>query len=257
MELDGKRIIVTGGAQGIGASIVHAYTRAGASVGAMDVKEEFVAKVAEEASARGPGTAHFTRCDVADQAEVRAAFRAFADAHGGLDVLVNAAGIELRSPAEDISEDDWDRTFDVNVKGTFFTNQLAFSLMKETGGAIINFASGAGVNGFPQHGHYAASKGAVLSWTRTAAAEWGRYGITVNSICPGMWTPMYDAHRSRLSAEELVVHDAQIAAVTPIDGRLGDPDRDLAPFMVFMASDGARYITAQTLVVDGGRTVAR
>jgi NAD(P)-dependent dehydrogenase (short-subunit alcohol dehydrogenase family) len=257
MELDGKRIIVTGAAQGIGASLVHAYTRAGASVGALDVKEDLGTQVAEKASARGPGTAAFIRCDVARHTEVRAAFGAFADAHGGLDVLVNAAGIELGSPAEDISENDWDRTFDVNVKGTLFTNQQAFALMKQTGGAILNFASGAGVNGFPQHAHYAASKGAVLSWTRTVAAEWGKYGITVNSLCPGMWTPMYDAHRGRLTADELVVHDAQIAASTPIDGRLGDPDRDLAPFMVFMASDGARYITAQTLVVDGGRTVAR
>src|SRR5690606_33879013 len=152
---------------------------------------------------------------------------------------------------------DWDRLFLVNTKGTFITNQVAFRWLRERGGAILNFASGAGVLGYKDHGHYAASKGAVLSWTRTIAMEWGKYDITANAICPGMWTPMYEETRSRLSPEQLAAHDARLAEITPIGGKLGDPRRDLAPFMVFLASPGAHFITGQTLVCDGGRTIVR
>ncbi|MET7401020.1 SDR family NAD(P)-dependent oxidoreductase [Dactylosporangium sp. NPDC005572] len=257
MELTGRRIIVTGGAQGIGGTLVTAYARAGAIVGALDIKADEGCKTAEQASEAGPGSAYFYQCNVADSDSVRSAFDAFSEVAGGLDVLVHAAAIEMVGPAEDITVEDWDRVFAVNTRGTMLTNQAAFRLLRDGGGAILNFASGAGVRGYAQHGQYAASKGAVLSWTRTVAYEWGRYGITVNSICPGMRTPMYQATRDHLSGEDLARHDARIAATTPIDGRLGDPMRDLAPLMVFLATPGARYITGQVLVCDGGRTMVR
>jgi NAD(P)-dependent dehydrogenase (short-subunit alcohol dehydrogenase family) len=95
----------------------------------------------------------------------------------------------------------------------------------------------------------------VLGWTRTVAKEWARYGITVNALAPGMWTPMYDAHRAKFSPQETAEHDRMMAMMIPLGGRLGDPDRDLAPFLVFMVSDGARFITGQTLAVDGGMLI--
>jgi len=257
VDLNGRRIIVTGGGGGIGAALVRAYVREGAHVGSLDVALDGAREVAETATAEGPGQAVASHCDVADRGSVVGAFDAFTAEHGGLDVLVHTAGIEKKAAAEDITEADWDRIFDVNVKGTLFTNQVAFGALRAGGGAILNFASGAGVRGYADHGHYAASKGAVLSWTRTVAAEWGGHGITVNALCPGMWTPLYEATRATYSEEGLAAHDAALVQSTPIDGRLGDPDRDLAPFMVFMASEGARFITGQTLVVDGGRTMVR
>jgi NAD(P)-dependent dehydrogenase (short-subunit alcohol dehydrogenase family) len=117
---------------------------------------------------------------------------------------------------------------------------------------IINFGSGAGIRGQRGSAHYAAAKGAVMAWTRTVAQEWAPHGISVNSIVPAMWTPMYDAHRARMSPEQLAVHDLTMRHVIPLGGRLGDPDRDMAPVLVFLAGDGARFMTGQAIAVDGG-----
>lgn len=142
--------------------------------------------------------------------------------------------------------------FDVNARGTLHTNQAAFPHLREHGGRILNFASAAGVMGLPGCAHYSAAKAAVLGWSRTIAKEWAGYGITVNALAPGMWTPMYEAHRARLDAQQLKAHDEMMARAIPLGGRLGDPDRDMAPVLVFLLSDGARFITGQTLAVDGG-----
>src|SRR5579885_3482688 len=112
--------------------------------------------------------------------------------------------------------------------------------------------SAASLRGQRGGAHYTAAKAAVLAWTRTAAQEWARYGITVNAILPAMWTPMYEAYRARLSPEELAMHDLGLQHAIPLGGRLGDPARDLAPLMVFLAGDGARFITGQAFCVDGG-----
>ncbi|MCE0767803.1 SDR family oxidoreductase [Pseudonocardia kujensis] len=255
MQLDGRRIIVTGGAQGIGAALVAAYVREGARVGSLDLQREEGEAVV--AAATGPGRATFRYCDVSDRVSVDAAIDAFVDDLGGLDLLVNVAGIERRAPAEEIDPAEWEHVFAVNATGTLYTNQAAFRHLREHGGAILNFASGAAVRGYPNGAHYAAAKGAVLSWTRTVAMEWGRYGITVNALCPGVETPMAAAARERLTPEQHEEARIRMAANTPIDGKLGDPDRDLVPFLVFLASPGARFITGQTLVVDGGRTMVR
>jgi NAD(P)-dependent dehydrogenase (short-subunit alcohol dehydrogenase family) len=257
MQLVDKRIIVTGGAQGIGEAIVRAYVEEGGRVASLDVKDAEAAKIVEELNAEGAGSCTYAHCDVSSRDEVEAAFRSAVDFLGGLDVLVHAAAINLKGHAEDLTESAWDAIFDINAKGTLFTNQAAFRYLREHGGTILDFASGAGVRGLPNAAHYAASKGAVLAWVRTVAFEWGKHNIRVNAICPGMWTPMYQATRDQLSAEELVAHDAGMAASTALGRRQGDPSTDLAPFMVFMASDGANYITGQTMVVDGGRTMAR
>src|SRR5579875_2975990 len=239
MLLAGRRIIVTGGASGIGAATALAYVREGARVAVLDIDDAGGQRVAAEAGA----AACYEPCDVADRAVAWL---------GGLDALVHAAGVERAAPAEEITEADWDLVLGVNAKGTLFTNQAAFRHLRARGGRIINFGSAAALRGQRGGAHYAAAKAAVLAWTRTAAQEWARYGITVNAILPAMWTPMYEAYRARLSPEELAMHDLGLQHAIPLGGRLGDPARDLAPLMVFLAGDGARFITGQAFCVDGG-----
>jgi NAD(P)-dependent dehydrogenase (short-subunit alcohol dehydrogenase family) len=259
MQLDGKRIIVTGGAQGIGASAVRAFTREGAAVASLDVLDGAGREAAAAAGRQGPGAAHFRHCDVSSREEVRDAFGASVDDLGGLDALVHAAGVERASPAELTTDQEWDLIMDVNLRGTFLTNQEAFPYLRDAGGGrILNFGSGAAMVPYVGGAHYSASKAGVASWTRTIAHEWGRHGITANALAPAMWTPMYSDHRARLTAEGRIdAHDAQMAAMIPMGGRLGDPDADLAPVLVFLLGDGARFITAQIIPVDGGMVPVR
>jgi NAD(P)-dependent dehydrogenase (short-subunit alcohol dehydrogenase family) len=257
MQLKGKRIIVTGGARGIAASAVRAFAEEGAQVASFDIIDDLGEKVAAEASKRGPGTVRFYHCDVSSRSEVQNAFDSAIGNLRGLDALVNVAGVERTAPAEEITDKDWDLIFNVNVKGTLYTNQAAFKHLRDHGGRILNFGSQAGMNGMPGAAAYSAAKGAVIAWTHTVAQEWGKYGITVNAIVPGMWTPMYEEHRARLSPEELTAHDAIMASLIPLGGRLGQPDRDIAPVLVFLVGDGARFITGQIIPVDGGLSMVR
>lgn len=248
MLLEGKRIVVTGGASGIAAATVRAYAREGATVWSLDVADDKGRAVAEAAGPR----VTYRHCDIARRHEVFAVIDEAAGAMGGLDVLANVAAVERGTPAEDIPDDEWDLVFAVNVKGTLYTNQAAFGHLKEGGGAIVNFGSGAGIRGQRGSAHYSASKAAVMAWTRTVAQEWARYGIRVNSVVPAIWTQMYDEYRARMSEQERMVHDMAMAHVIPLGGKLGDADRDAAPVMVFLASDASRFITGQAIPVDGG-----
>jgi NAD(P)-dependent dehydrogenase (short-subunit alcohol dehydrogenase family) len=247
-QLEGKRVIVTGGASGIGAATVRAYVKEGASVVSLDVDDEGGRKVVGEAGS----PARYLHCDIADRKNVADVFAQAVDHLGGLDVMANVAGVERRTPAEDIEDDEIDLILGVNVRGTIYTNQAAFRHMKDHGGRIINFGSGAGIRGQAGSAHYSASKGAVMSWTRTVAQEWAKYGITVNSVVPAIWTPMYDAWRSRMSDQERTIHDMAMQHIVLIGGKLGDPDRDMAPVMVFLASDASHFMTGQCFAVDGG-----
>ncbi|MBA1204319.1 SDR family oxidoreductase [Pseudomonas capeferrum] len=246
MQLAGKRIVVTGGNRGIGAAVVKAFVEQGAQVINLDLAESAMVE------GQGGGWARTRVCDISQRESVDSAFAWANEQLQGLDVLVHAAGIAPNARADAITLDDWESVFAVNARGTFLTNRAAYELLKSTGGRIINFASAAGVLGQPGKAHYAASKGAVLAWTRTVAREWGPLGITVNAIAPAMWTPMYEATRASMSAEQLQQHDAYMAGQVPIGGRLGEPARDLAPVLVFLAGDGSRFVTGQTLMIDGG-----
>lgn len=248
MLLEKKRIIVTGGASGIGAAMVRRFVGEGARVVSLDVNDADGQRVANAAGDK----ATFMHCDVANRQEVAAAFDRAAQSMGGLDVMANVAGVEKRTPAEDIADDEWDLIFDVNVKGTLYTNQAAYRHMREHGGRIINFGSGAGIRGQAGSAHYSASKGAVMSWTRTVAQEWAKHRITVNSVVPAIWTPMYDAYRSRMSDQERMIHDMAMQHVIPLGGKLGDPDADAGPVMIFLASDLSHFMTGQCFAVDGG-----
>ena len=258
MQLDGVRVIVTGGARGIGEATVRAYAAEGARVASLDVLDELGQQVAEEAGAKGPGTARYYHCDISDRSVVDATFAAVSREFGGLDVLANVAGVEGHGPAAEISDEEWDRVFDVNVRGTVYTNQAAYRAIRDDGGGrIINVGSDAALLANAGVGHYSASKGAVMSWTRSIASEWAPFGITANSLVPAMWTPMYEQFRSHLTTEALDAHDARMAGVIPLGGKLGDPERDLAPVMVFLASEGARFITGQLIAVNGGLNTVR
>ncbi|MEV7228776.1 MULTISPECIES: SDR family NAD(P)-dependent oxidoreductase [Polymorphospora] len=243
-QLDGRRIIVTGGAQGIGAAVVAGYVAEGARVAALD----------RQFGTAGTTPDHIVRrhCDVSDRAEVTTVFDEVVSLLGGLDVLVNVAGVERGGPSAEIPDTDWDAVFDINAKGTRNTNAAAFAHLKDAGGAIINFGSRSGIVGVPEQAAYSASKAAVHVWTRAVAQEWAPYNITVNAVAPAMWTGMYDDYRGRLNAEELARHDAMMSAQIPIGGKLGNPAMDLVPLMVFLAGDGAHFISGQSFPVDGG-----
>jgi NAD(P)-dependent dehydrogenase (short-subunit alcohol dehydrogenase family) len=257
MRLEGTRIIVTGGARGIGEACVRVFVREGARVVSLDVLDAAGQAIAAQAQIAGPGTATFLHCDIAQRSDVDTAFEQALAWLGGLDVLANVAGVERRAPATDITDDEWDLVFDVNVKGTLHTNQAAYRAMQADGGRILNFGSDAGLAPYPNGGHYSASKGAVMSWTRTVAAEWAPHGITVNTVVPAIWTPMYEEYRARLDPEELARHDAGMRASVPLGGRLGDAERDLGPVMVFLASGDSHFITGQIISANGGIGMVR
>ena len=249
--VEGKRIIVTGGASGMGATMVRGYVRGGAHVASFDI-DPAGAKVAADAAATGPGSVDFIACDVGSEGSVAEAVAHAVERLGGLNVLVHAAGICPRSTIEDMTLSEWERVMLVNATSTFLLNRAVFSHLREHGGKIINFASGMGVLGTENPAHYAASKGAVLAWTRSVARAWGKYRITANAIAPAIWTPMYEQKRASMTPDQLAAHDAEQAQKRLIGGKLGDPDRDFMPMMLFLASDGSNYLTGQTYKIDGG-----
>jgi NAD(P)-dependent dehydrogenase (short-subunit alcohol dehydrogenase family) len=257
MQLEGRKIIVTGGARGIGASTVRSLVAEGADVAALDILDDLGTENAAAATKEGPGTARYYHCDIARRSDVESAFTAATADLGGLDVLAAIAGVERGAPAESLSDEDARLIMDVNVHGTIITNQVAFGYLKDRGGAIVNVGSDAGLAGYRGLAAYGASKGAVMAWTRNAALEWGQYGITVNALVPAIWTPMYEEHRARMTPEQLADHDAAMARSIVIGGKLGDPVRDLGPVMVFLAGVGARFVTGQIIAANGGTGMSR
>ena len=255
MQLEGKRIIVTGSASGMGSATLRAYVREGAHVIGMDVTDEAGAQVSNEASKVGPGRADYMHVDVSDRSSVETAFANAVAEMGGLDVLAHPAAIHRSSNANDVSVEDWDLMFAVNVRGTMLTNQVAARYMKESGGgSILNFGSISGQRPEIVAAAYSAAKGAVHSWTRTAAGTWGNDKIRVNAILPAMATPMYIEGTSNLTEEEQAASFWQNHQSIALGQKYGDPDEDLGPVMVFLASDGSRFITGQMIPVDGGQT---
>jgi NAD(P)-dependent dehydrogenase (short-subunit alcohol dehydrogenase family) len=241
-KLQGKRIIVTGGAGGIGNAAVQLFAQEGARV----------ACTYNSAEPAVPAGVLTRRCNIADKADVDAVFDAFVAELGGLDVLVHAAGIHGSQPADQIGEADWDRMFDLNGKGALWTNQAAFRHLRAAGGAIINMGSVEGVRGFAGNASYAASRGAVMAWTRTIALEWGQYGIRANCVAPAISTSIYQRQRAAMDEASLQAMDAGLRQMIPLGGALGDPLHDLAPVLAFLASDDSHFITGQTIAVDGG-----
>ncbi|NMD61319.1 SDR family NAD(P)-dependent oxidoreductase [Rhodococcus globerulus] len=249
--LKGRKVIITGGASGMGEGLVRAFPSLGAKVVSLDLTAEAGSLIAREAGAR------FIACDVSRKDSVDEGFSEAVKHLGGLDVLIHAAGVAPGGAAEDIAVDTWTKVMSINATGTFLTNQAAFNHLRESGGRIINFASAAGVQGLANKAAYSASKGAVVAWTRTVAQEWAKYDITVNAIAPAIWTPMYDKTRASMTPEQLDAHDKHMLQAVPIGGRLGDVDRDFVPVLAFLSGEGSRFMTGQVFPVDGGTLMMR
>lgn len=258
MDISGYKIIVTGGASGMGAATVRTYVNAGATVVSMDVSEDAGREVVEAATAAGPGSATFMKVDIADKASVDAAFDTAVEQMGGLDAVAHPAAIQRAGDAASVTVEDWDLLFAVDVRGTMLVNQAAYRHMAPNKrGSIINFGSVSGLRAEPVAPAYSAAKGAVHSWTRTAAGAWGGDGIRVNAILPAIATPMYETAIGRLDEEGRAAHFWQNEQSIAMGQKYGDADRDLGPVMVFLASEASRFITGQLLPVDGGQTSVR
>ncbi len=249
INLTGKVAIVTGAGRGIGKSIAKALAAAKGRVVVSDIDLKAATQVSGEIESAG-GKAFPVKADVRHRGEidhmVQEAIRKF----GGVHILVNNAGVVSRKPAEELSEEEWERVIDINLKGTFLCAQtVAKVMMKEgRGGKIINIASIMGSVALPPRAAYCASKGGIIALTRDLAAEWARYGITVNAISPG-WT-VTEMTQSYFSQEE--VHRFLLERI-PLN-RLGKP-ADVASLAVFLASEYSDYITGQAICVDGGWTI--
>ncbi|MFS0725355.1 SDR family NAD(P)-dependent oxidoreductase [Paenibacillus sp. 1P07SE] len=253
--LDGQVAVVTGAGSGIGRSIAVQLAEAGASVVATDVN----GKAASETVALLPVAAdkpHDSRVlDVTSKEHVSVVFADIHAAYGRLDVLINNAGVSTMNRIENLTEREWDFNFDVNIKGIFLCTQAAYPYLKlQRASRIVNTASMAGKRGVPLLAHYAASKWAVIGFTKSAAIELAPDGITVNCVCPGYVNTgmqsrelLWEAELRGMTPE--AVREEYIR-MTPL-GRLEEAE-DVAKAVVFLASPGADFITGEALDVTGG-----
>ncbi|MCQ0093081.1 SDR family NAD(P)-dependent oxidoreductase [Roseovarius sp. M141] len=253
MKLQGKTALVTGGRGGIGRAICARLLAEGARV--------YAADLSEGGSLDAPGgAAEFIRLDVSSEDEVREAMDRIADEAGKLDILVNAAGIEIEKTIEDTTLDEWNRSFAVNVTGTFLTSKYALPLMRKaatngTTASLINFGSYDGFIADPGLAVYCATKGAVHALTRAMACDHGPEGIRVNAICPGyIDTPMlqsfFTGDGSGAGGKDIGELQQAVRDVHPMRN-YGTPE-DVANLVNWLASDEARYASGQLWVLDGG-----
>ncbi|MBZ9976450.1 L-iditol 2-dehydrogenase [Mesorhizobium sp. BR-1-1-10] len=253
MRLQGKSALVTGSARGIGRAFAEAYVREGATVAIADINLE----AAQKTAAAIGDNAYAVKLDVTDQASIDAAVKAVEDKAGGLDILINNAALFDLAPIVEISRASYEKLFSVNVAGTLFMLQAAARSMiaRGKGGRIINMASQAGRRGEPLVAVYCATKAAVISLTQSAGLDLIKHRINVNGIAPGvvdsdMWDEV-DALFARYENRPKGEKKRLVGEGVPY-GRMGKPE-DLAGMAVFLASDEAEYIVAQTYNVDGGQ----
>lgn len=246
-QFEGKIALVTGGASGIGRATALTFAREGAKVVIADVVVEGgqeTVRMIEEAG----GEAIFVKTDVSKAAEVQALINKAVETYGRLDYAHNNAGIEgITAPTADCTEENWDRTISINLKGMWLCMKYEIpQMLKQGGGAIVNTASVAGIVGFQGSPAYCASKGGVIQLTRTAALEYAQTGIRVNAVCPGIIrTPMIE--RVFVTQPEM---EQPLTAMEPV-GRMGKPE-EIAEAVVWLCSEAASFVTGHPMVVDGG-----
>ena len=249
-DLRGRVAIVTGGSRGLGAEFAEGLAEAGASLMLCARRDEWLVPGVEGLRGRG-FTAHAMRCDVSNIEQVQAVIDTTVERFGQIDILVNNAGVSWGERPETMTLAQWQKVVDTNLTGAFVFSQAAGrEMLKRQYGRIINIASIAGLQGNvngPYYAGYAASKAGLMGLTRELAASWGRHGIRVNAIAPGFFP-------SRMSEASIRLVEEGIKKTTPL-GRLGQPG-ELKGVAVFLASDASNYITGQTIVVDGGGSIA-
>lgn len=253
MRLRGKSALITGSARGIGRAFAEAYMREGATVAIGDINLEAAEKAASEIG----GNAYAVKLDVTDLASIDAAVKAVETRAGGLDILINNAALFDLAPIVEITKTSYDKLFSVNVAGTLFTLQAAARSMiaRGKGGKIINMASQAGRRGEALVAVYCATKAAVISLTQSAGLDLIKHGINVNAIAPGVvdgehWDHV-DALFAKFENRPRGEKKRLVGEAVPY-GRMGTA-QDLTGMAVFLASDEAEYIVAQTYNVDGGQ----
>jgi gluconate 5-dehydrogenase len=250
-DLTGKTALITGGSRGLGLQMAHALGEAGARIMLSSRKAEDLEQAAAELQASGID-ARWIAADCSKEEDTRRLADETMQRMGAIDILVNNAGASWGAPAEDHPVAAWDKVMNLNVRGYFILSQQVarICMIPNKRGSIINIASIAGLNGNPpemQTLAYNTSKTAVLGFTRTLAAEWGKYNINVNAICPGFFM-------TKMAAVLITsLGEAKMAAKAPL-GRLGDDD-DLKGIALLYASEAGKHITGQWLAVDGGVSV--
>jgi NAD(P)-dependent dehydrogenase (short-subunit alcohol dehydrogenase family) len=249
LRLDGQAVLVTGGSRGLGLGVALALAHAGADIGLVARSRDDLER-ARGIVGRTGRRAEAIEADVADAEACAAAVEEAAVLFGRLDVLVNAAGMNLRQPATSFTPGDFDRLMSVNLKGAFFAAQAAAAIFRTRGGGVIlNVTSIASESALPNIALYAMSKGGMRQMTRALSLEWAKDGIRVNAVAPGrFWTAMTDA----VFNDPMLYESA--TSVIPL-GRPGVPS-DLAGAAVLLCSPAGAYITGQTIVVDGGWLVS-
>lgn len=241
---ENKTVVITGAAQGIGFGIAQEFAKNGANVVLVDYNEEALQNAEKEIGNREQNKILAIKCDVSKKEEVDAAVEATIGKFGGIDILINNAGIFPFKSFSEMTEEDWDKVMDVNLKGIFLFSQAAAKNMKE-GGKIVNISSIASIIGFEKLTHYCTSKGGVNSFSRALALELAPRKINVNVVAPGaITTPGASINQNT---------EGGIISQIPLQ-RVGLP-QDIAHAALFLSSSGADYITGQVLVVDGGWTI--
>jgi NAD(P)-dependent dehydrogenase (short-subunit alcohol dehydrogenase family) len=245
LSLDGKRALVFGGTSGLGNSIAMGFAQAGADVVAVSRRGGEGKKTAAEIRALGRQTVEAT-ADVTSRSDIQRVIDLMLRQLGRIDILVNSAGTTKRVPSLELADEDWNRILDTNLKGTWYACQMVGRVMKEQGnGRIINIASLAGLVSSYEATAYCASKGGVVMLTRSLAAEWARYNITVNALAPGVFeTPL---NRNIINEPG---RKASILSRTPMR-RFGNL-AEIQGAAIFLASDSASFVTGEILAVDGG-----
>ena len=258
-RLAGRHALLTGAAGGIGLAVAEAYLREGARCTLVDLAAEPGASAAA-LLALHPASARYVPADVTQAASIAALMQTAGACFGTVDVLFNNAAVFDLAPLLDSDEASYERLFAVNVKGMFFVMQAVLRGMRDAGmaGAVVNLASQAGRRGEALVSHYCATKAAVISYTQSAALAMAPHGIRVNAIAPGVIdTPMWTQVDALFARHEGLAPGEKKKAVgraVPL-GRMGRPD-DLGGAAVFLACDDSRYITGQTLNVDGGNVLS-
>jgi 2-keto-3-deoxy-L-fuconate dehydrogenase len=249
-RLDDKQAVITGGGSGIGQAIALTLARQGAVVHILELSEAQASDTLRQV-AEAKGEAHGYVADVAERASVQAAMAAVAARAGQIDILVNNAGIASIGTVETTTEADFDRVYEVNVKGVYLCMQAALPYMKARGGSIVNLASIAGEIGLPDRFAYSMSKGAVRQMTYTAARDLLAHQIRVNAISPArVHTPFVDNYlQQNYPGREQEVYE-QLAATQPI-GRMGRPE-EVAALVLYLVSDEAGFVTGSNFPIDGG-----